>query len=94
MIIPYFHVFHMVYYPLYGILFIFWKSIHSAVIPYDYPIIPYDSSIVLTALPYVCCQVMASMHRLLRFALEQDPGKAETPREETMGENVCRKTYG
>ena len=26
-------------------------------------------------------QVMASMHRLLRFALEQDPGRAETPRE-------------
>ncbi|CAL1170137.1 unnamed protein product [Cladocopium goreaui] len=25
--------------------------------------------------------VMASMHRLLRFALEQDPGRAETPRE-------------
>lgn len=24
---------------------------------------------------------MASMHRLLRFALEQDPGRAETPRE-------------
>ena len=26
-------------------------------------------------------QVMASIHRLLRFALEQDPGRAETPRE-------------
>ena len=24
---------------------------------------------------------MASIHRLLRFALEQDPGRAETPRE-------------
>ena len=42
----------------------------------------------VTALPYFCWQVMASMHRLLRFALEQDPGRAETPREERQSEKT------
>ena len=42
----------------------------------------------VTALPYFCWQVMASMHRLLRFALEQDPGRAETPREERPSEKT------